>query len=420
MKFLRSLFVLLLSAAWVPSPGQTTLGECLTLARENYPAIKRYGLVVESRRMNLSNAAKGYLPQFSITGIAGLIEGMPEIGMPGAASASKGVNNQFIGIAQLNQPVWDGGLSRARKAVAEASADVDVRQIEVELYEVSERICNLFFGLLITDSSLQSLDLTDRTLAANISRVETAIRNGAARGSDLDALKAERLVLKQRRIGLEAQRKAYNDMLCYMTGRLSSERINPVVPPETSPRNGIDRPEQALFEGQRRLYDAQRRMIASQSMPRILLMGIGVGMTPGVKLGTSKLNHLLLAGINVSWSIGGIYTRKNDLGLLGTAASVASSSEETFLFNTNLQMTKADNEISRTRAILAQDDEIIALRESIRRDTELKLANGTATPSDLVRDINAEGAARSDRELHRMQYLMNIYLHKIVTGDKIE
>ena len=40
---------------------------CYEKARANYPLIKQYGLIEKTKEYNLSNAAKGYLPQVTFS-----------------------------------------------------------------------------------------------------------------------------------------------------------------------------------------------------------------------------------------------------------------------------------------------------------------------------------------------------------------
>ena len=47
-----------------------TIEECQQWAMENYPAIKQHGLVEQAKEYTLSNIARVYRPQFSLTGVA--------------------------------------------------------------------------------------------------------------------------------------------------------------------------------------------------------------------------------------------------------------------------------------------------------------------------------------------------------------
>ena len=50
--------------AAVPSSAQRhTLDECQRMAHDNYPLIKRYGMIERSTAANVSNAGKAWLPQ---------------------------------------------------------------------------------------------------------------------------------------------------------------------------------------------------------------------------------------------------------------------------------------------------------------------------------------------------------------------
>lgn len=48
--------------------GQITLEECQRKTRENYPLVRQYGLIEKTKEYNLTNASKGYLPQFTLSG----------------------------------------------------------------------------------------------------------------------------------------------------------------------------------------------------------------------------------------------------------------------------------------------------------------------------------------------------------------
>lgn len=60
--------VFLLAATWAQA--QLTLDECQRGAQANYPLVRQYGLIEKAREYDLSNAGKGYLPQFSLSGKA--------------------------------------------------------------------------------------------------------------------------------------------------------------------------------------------------------------------------------------------------------------------------------------------------------------------------------------------------------------
>ena len=67
---------------------------------------------------------------------------------------------------------------------------------------------------------------------------------------------------------------------------------------------------------------------------------------------------------------------------------------------------------------MADDEEIIVLRQSIRKAAESKLAHGIIDVNDLVREINAENAARVQQTVHEIEMLKEIYDQMFTVGEQ--
>ena len=87
------------------------------------------------------------------------------------------------------------------------------------------------------------------------------------------------------------------------------------------------------------------------------------------------------------------------------------------MFNTNFQLTQTSANITKQRAILAADDEIIGLRQSIRKGYQVKYDNGAGPLIDLLNATQKEGEARAQKALHEMQLLMTMYDYKTISGN---
>jgi len=91
--------------------------------------------------------------------------------------------------------------------------------------------------------------------------------------------------------------------------------------------------------------------------------------------------------------------------------------EETFLFNTKLQITQASANIEKQRAILAEDEEIVSLRKTIREGYQLRYNTGISPLLDLLNATEKEGEAGTQKALHEMQLLMTLYDYKTIIGN---
>ena len=69
------------------------------------------------------------------------------------------------------------------------------------------------------------------------------------------------------------------------------------------------------------------------------------------------------------------------------------------------------------QTLLAQDDEIVKLKESIRKSYELKYQNAMSSMNDLLTAENGESDSRATRAMHEIQYLMSLYNLKTISGN---
>jgi outer membrane protein TolC len=179
----------------------------------------------------------------------------------------------------------------------------------------------------------------------------------------------------------------------------------------------IMRPELSLYKSQRSLTNAQAGMQRVNLMPKIGLLGAGVLIAPGISFGTSKLSSIGVAGLSASWEISGLYKNKNEKQLTQLSLNKIDVQEETFLFNTKLQMSQTSANIDKQKAILADDDEIVSLRQTIREGYQLKYDNGAGPLHDLLDATAKESDARAQKATHAMQLLMTMYDYKTISGN---
>ena len=227
MDMKRTVFFFTLSLAAMLAHAQLTLEECQRRAQDNYPLVRQYGLIEKARGYDLSNAGKGYLPQFSLSGKATYqsdITRLPvEIPNLDIKTASK---DQYQVMLEVQQTLWDGGDIRSRKRLTCAASEVELEKQHVDMYALTDRVNQLFFGILLLDEQLKQNNLLQEDLGRTHKQVADYIANGIATPSDLDAVSVEQLNTRQHRVELETTRRAYLSMLAAFTGKdLSSETV---------------------------------------------------------------------------------------------------------------------------------------------------------------------------------------------------
>ena len=397
-----------------------SLDECRRLAREHYPEIRQYDLITLVEQYNLSNAARAWIPQISFSGQATYQSAAPTY--PEAFSSMMQANGihmtgvqkeQYKVAIDVSQSIWDGGKSKADRALAEAEAAEQRSQIDVSLYDLQSRIDNIYFGILLLEERKAQTEALITLLESNLSRVQTYFQNGAAMQADVDILEAELLTARQTLGQVESSRTSYRRMLEMFIGRaLTSTQLERPALKELESRTSA-RPELALFDAQTNKLEAQRKAIHASLMPRFSAFAQGYYGYPGLDMFKSMMSTdwtlNALVGLRMSWNIGAFYTKKNNLEKIDIAQKQIAVGKDIFLFNTEMQTTQEDGEIVRLQKALEDDSRIVELRQRVRKAAESQLANGVIDTTDLLRKITDETTASLNRSTHEIELLQAIY-----------
>lgn len=421
MKKVAFIITLAFICLHAPIYGQLSIDDCYKKAQANYPQVKQYGLIEQSKEFNLSNANKGYLPQVSFSAKATYQSAVTKLPITLPNVTIEGLNkDQYQSVVEVNQSVWDGGVIRNQKKITEASSAVDKQKLDVDMYAINDRVNQLFFGILLLDEQIKQNLLLQDELKRNYNQISAYITNGIANQADLDAVKVNQLSTAQRKVELDATRKAYREMLSALIGEEIKEGISLVKPSfaeEASLSSTVNRPELRLFEAQSNLFETQKNLVDAKNLPKIGVFVQGGYGNPGLNMLKNEFTPYYIAGARLSWNFGSLYTKKNDKKLLDNNLQNVAIQKETFLFNTNLKMTQQSNEIDKIKQLMRDDDEIIRLRTNIKKASEVKVEHGTLSVTDLLRDINSEDQAKQSKVLHEIQLLISIYNYKNSTNN---
>jgi len=206
------------------------------------------------------------------------------------------------------------------------------------------------------------------------------------------------------------------EMLSYITGQALPENVQ-LVKPEAPESGANQRPELVMFANQMKLITARSSMNKVGNMPKVGILGAGILISPGAAFGMSSVSSLAIAGLSVSWNTDNIYKSSNNQQLDKIQMDQVSTQQATFVFNNNMQLKQSNLEIEKQKAILKNDDEIVALKGNIRKSYQIKYDNGMSSMTELINSVNKESEALSNRGLHQVQLLMNLYNYNQINGN---
>ena len=405
-----------------------TLQECQEAAEHNYPLIRQYDLIGKTTQLTVENIGKGWLPQISASAQATLqsdVASWPE--QMQSVYQQMGLNmkglrkDQYrIGI-DVNQTVYDGGVIRSQKEIAQRQGAIEEAQTEVTMYQVRSRVNEMYFALLLLDEQITLNADLQELLSSSEKKLESMFKHGTAAESDYLSVKAERLNVVQQATNLQAQRRTLSMVLSTFCGIEVKQVQKPVQYSAMPPQQSMQRPELKVIEAQLRLADAQEKSLDAALMPKVGVFAQGFYGYPGYNMFDDMMRHRWslngMVGARLSWNIGALYTRKNDKAKIQLQREMAATSRDVFLFNNNLEQMQQNENMERYHRLMADDDEIIALRSSVRKAAESKLAHGIIDVNDLLKEINAENSAQVQKSIHEIEMLKEMYNLKITTNN---
>ncbi len=406
-----------------------TLEECQRAAEQNYPLIRQYGLIEKTTELTVANIQKGWLPQVSASAqatyqsdVVAFPDQFKQLYQQMGLDMKGLKKDQYrVGI-DVSQTIYDGGAISSQKSIAREQGKVQTAQTEVNLYNVRKRVNEMYFALLLLDDQIKLNSDLQELLLGNEKKLVSMVKNGTAAESDLQSVKAERLNVVQQKTNLESQKRMLQTMLSTFCGI----EVNRVTKPALMGNSeGLTvenhRPELKALDAQIGLLNAQEKALNSALMPKLGVFAQGYYGYPGLNMFEDmmsrdwSLNGII--GARLTWNIGALYTRKNDKAKLQLQRDLTESNREVFLFNNRLEQIQQNEEITRYKKLMADDDEIISLRSAVRKAAESKLSHGIIDVNDLVREINAENAARVSQSMHEIEMLKEIYDNKFTTNN---
>lgn len=165
----------------------------------------------------------------------------------------------------------------------------------------------------------------------------------------------------------------------------------------------INRPELSLYTAQENSINVKEQALKTGYRPQLGLFAQGAYGNPGLNMLKNSFEPYYIVGARLSWNFGSLYTLKNDKRKFTTERQRIQSNRDLFLFNTHLQLAEQQGVITALQKQMKTDNETSASHH-IRKSAEAKVANGTLTVTEMLRELTMKIWPGRTRPCTRFSY----------------
>jgi outer membrane protein TolC len=395
-----------------------SLQQAFHLAESNYPLLLQKGVLRQTEYLQILNLNTNYLPQPVINGQATYQSDITkvDIPLPGIKIPSPG-KDQYRLIAEVNQLLYDAGMTQTQKELLSLNTSVEENKIGVELFNLKQRINTIYFAILLQDKVLAQTELSLKDIQLGIDKVRPQVENAVVLRSNLDILQAELLQAQEKTEEIKSTRKGFIDALSILLHQPIPGAAQFTIPVVNTPLDtAISRPEINVFESQKWLFEGQQKLIDIRNKPKAsAFLQTGYGK-PGLNLLSNEFKGFYITGLRLTWSLNGYYTRKRDEKLLQLNEESIDLQKQTFLLNTRSQLKQLEAEVTKYEKLISLDKQIIELRRKVTEASKAQLENAVITANDYMLQVNAENKAGESLAMHQLQLLQAKVNYAITMG----
>jgi len=415
MKRLLLLFIIL---AGLPSLAQQSISleECYSLVNQNYPLAKQSQLLEAQNQLDAAVISTAKLPQFSLDAQATYQSDVIEVPIPNSNIEPLN-NDQYRATFSVNQLIYNGGATDASLRMKSAELSAKQKQVEVNLYQLKQKINQVYFSILLSQETNLLLEAKQTQLQAKLSEVQAGIKYGVILPSSDKILEAELLKLQQQTTELENNKTSLIETLGSIIGKpldASTSFQKPLV--ETPVEMELKRPELELFQLKNEAIESNEALLAKQNAPKLLGFATGGYGNPGLNMLDNSFQTFYIVGVKLNWNVFDWNSNQKQRESLAINKDILTTESETFRLRTTIELDQQQKEIEKIQAFIISDVAIVNLRKDVLATADSQLKNGVITSSDYITELTNLFEDENTLARHKIQLQLAKVNYTIIQG----
>ena len=364
-----------------------SLNECYEGLKANYPLAKQHAILEQQKEVELSAIRTKTLPQLNVNAQATYQSDVTEVPVPNIDLEPLN-NDQYRATFTANQLIFNGGKIKASQGLQNIVTDRKQQEVEVNLYQLKQRVNQLYFSILLIDDQTKLLHVREQQLNSKLKEVKSGIENGVLLPTSDKVIEAELLkILQQTKEATNNKSKLIASLssLIGVSIPIGAEFQKPLLSIVES--SDLNRPELSLFNLQKQEIGQQQNILSKSLVPELKGFATGGYGNPGLNMLENDFTSYYIVGLKLNWNMFDWNGNKKQRQALDYSKELISNQEEVFRLNTNTALNEQQKEIETLESTITIDQQLISLQQEVVNTSESQLRNGVITTSEYITEL---------------------------------
>lgn len=386
---------------------QYDLDKCINAAKSKSSINKQIEYYSKQTELNSNNINSNWLPKINLDGqvtyqsdVFSLPFSIPNIAINEIPQEQYKIN------LNINQLIYDGGLTGAANQKSEAERHSNILMVESNLDKIKDRIIKYYLNAIILKHSLSIIDNAIFRLEAEKNRISSMVQNGIATKGMIAKFDIEINKIKQKKISADNDLKKLNYTLSELTG-LQIDSSSYVIPIEPNQINmELNRKELKYLEDKKIILDESINIAESTLLPKVFLFAQGgFGAPNQFNMFDTDGSIYYIAGVKFNWEFWDWNNSQRNSQILEINKQMIDSEKENLEEVLRLEQIAANSEIAKYEELYIQDLKLISIQKIVVDERKNQLDNGTSTINDYIIELNALTDIELNIELNKINLI---------------
>ncbi|WP_246085362.1 TolC family protein [Paucihalobacter ruber] len=417
MKHLLIIGVLVLTTYISYSQNTINLETCYEGLNANYPLVKQHIILNHQNETELSAIKTQALPQLKLNAQATYQSDVTEVPIPNTGIEPLN-NDQYRATLTANQLIYAGGKIKASQDLQNTINERKKQEVTVSLYQLKQRVNQLYFSILLMDDYAKLLGLRKAQLTSKLNEVKSGIENGLLLPTSDKVIEAELLKILQQIQEANNNKSKLINSLADFTGisiQMETQFEKPFL--SIDDNSNLLRPEIGLFDLQKEEIEQQQNIVSKSLWPELKGFATGGYGNPGLNMLENNFRSFYIIGLNINWNVFDWNTNKKQRQVLDYNKELIKNQEEVFRLTNNIALNEQYKEIETLKSSIAIDQQLISLQKEVVNTYESQLTYGVITTSEYITELTKLYETENLYNQHNTQLQLAKANYKTIKGD---